>query len=690
MIRRTGQAPWRILEAISMVLVFAIGAGVWDTVSIVGVIAFIFVLTGRVLGLLDALSKDPDDRRRAVRQEAEHGASPPEETYRHLSDIEMQQREENRAGDPLLMSEEKASCSPPPPSINEATWNERYQFWEKQEQGLKGEYDPDSEQRWGAMASVSTAAGSGQLGKSVDWSDEDYTVVYDEGEEEVVTWDQGEEAEDEGNEDEEEEEEEESSPEEEEEEVNGDESNAEQQTDQYEHFEDSKEEEFEYVPYETAQKNTMDFERLDREVLVRHDSEGYEDPLAPDKRRISYSEEEQETESSTPQGPPQSEDLKPFTSSEIDDQIEIRHIEGKGRCCFARRDFAPGEIIFIELPTLAAIPSIDTPLWEKLSEINEEEALDLPPIWHLAALYSLTKLPKSEQRVLLEKWVPGEFPFGLLKQLVNTDKNKAPSRDLKRILAKTQLAVDAKRYERYLQVWRYNSFGHHVESDGLVLYNRISMLAHDCLASACWHYGENDAFVLRARHHIKQGQEITISYVGDDDLYKSTNNDIAKYLEFETAYITRLEETDKTDLADAEAVYAEAQRVFSQHWVLYLLDGILFDAYRENEQWMEATMHQTNRIQYATQAIPHATFTLAWLHEERGDAASNSAETPVSGFLRWEAHRDFAAPFWFLRNLICQSYETAMNMMIVLTGWHHSYTISAGQKLNRYQHPESQ
>lgn len=50
------------------------------------------------------------------------------------------------------------------------------------------------------------------------------------------------------------------------------------------------------------------------------------------------------------------------------------------------------------------------------------------------------------------------------------------------------------------------------------------MLAHDCAASACWHYGEMDAFVLRARQYIKKGDEITISYVGDDDLFKSTNS----------------------------------------------------------------------------------------------------------------------------------------------------------------------
>ncbi|ETW56340.1 hypothetical protein PFUGPA_01669, partial [Plasmodium falciparum Palo Alto/Uganda] len=52
----------------------------------------------------------------------------------------------------------------------------------------------------------------------------------------------------------------------------------------------------------------------------------------------------------------------------------------------------------------------------------------------------------------------------------------------------------------------------------------ISMLAHSCISTACWHYGENDSFVLRARINLNPGDEITISYLGDDDLYKSSNS----------------------------------------------------------------------------------------------------------------------------------------------------------------------
>lgn len=77
MIRHTGQAPWRILEAVSMLLLFIIGFAVYRGVSAVGVLAFFFVLSGRILGTLDALSKDPNERRRAIANEPQHQSAPP-------------------------------------------------------------------------------------------------------------------------------------------------------------------------------------------------------------------------------------------------------------------------------------------------------------------------------------------------------------------------------------------------------------------------------------------------------------------------------------------------------------------------------------------------------------------------------------------------------------------------------------
>lgn len=268
------------------------------------------------------------------------------------------------------------------------------------------------------------------------------------------------------------------------------------------------------------------------------------------------------------------------------------------------------------------------------------------------------------------------------------------------------------------------------------------MISHSCSSTATWHYGEDDAFILRARQYIAQGDEITISYIGDDDLYKATHTrqeklsgwlftcqcdrcmdpcdltrgfrcpccgagttffrtekqvdqaisdgttsatpctlcsrtpspkTIKKYLTFEEAYIARLDETDKSDLPDAEMVYLEAQRVFSQHWVLYSLDTLLFNAYRDLSLWDEARAHQQNRIDYALHVIPKASYTLAWLFEEIGDIFANSITTTLEqGCLTG-----------FQKNFLARMYETAMNMLFILCGSQHTYTIAAHRKLSQ-------
>merc|ERR1712187_178317 len=48
------------------------------------------------------------------------------------------------------------------------------------------------------------------------------------------------------------------------------------------------------------------------------------------------------------------------------------------------------------------------------------------------------------------------------------------------------------------------------------------MCAHSCDPTSCWSFGEGDAFVLRARTALRKDDELTISYLQDDELLKST------------------------------------------------------------------------------------------------------------------------------------------------------------------------
>lgn len=109
LIRKTGQAPWRALELASVILVFIIGICFWDEVSIIGWISSVLVLTGRTLGMLDVLSKEPEPIRQGNREsqsEVTHSAPPSKifEQDEELSDERNNQidREEVPPPQPIL------------------------------------------------------------------------------------------------------------------------------------------------------------------------------------------------------------------------------------------------------------------------------------------------------------------------------------------------------------------------------------------------------------------------------------------------------------------------------------------------------------------------------------------------------------------------------------------------------------
>ncbi|KAH0472731.1 MAG: uncharacterized protein KVP18_000129 [Porospora cf. gigantea A] len=133
----------------------------------------------------------------------------------------------------------------------------------------------------------------------------------------------------------------------------------------------------------------------------------------------------------------------------------------------------------------------------------------MPVVWHLASIYSCRRLNSQQQRILGEKWRP--------------EKNPTVSADISRVCQRLNLLdVNPVQYEQFINSWRYNCFGHHTEKDGIVIFDKISFMSHSCCSTATWHYGPEDSFVLRARQHMRPGDEITITYIGDEDLLKST------------------------------------------------------------------------------------------------------------------------------------------------------------------------
>jgi len=360
----------------------------------------------------------------------------------------------------------------------------------------------------------------------------------------------------------------------------------------------------------------------------------------------------------------------------IERSVFVEETENKGRCLFTTEAVDPGQVIFIEAPTLCAIPPLAPDIWKQLQDLHEAQSLSLGTItFYFAAVASMLLLDDEGLQIILDKFIP--------------DPDEPVSDDVHRIIKslnvkdiKTKKTMDPQLFQRLLSAWRYNSFGHHTE-DGLVLYNRISMCAHSCDPSCCWSYGDDDAFVLRARRQLAKGEELTISYLTDDDLLKAIiirrqklNNwkftcccerceepidyargfrcvrcrsgvcyyavssttesgdsltscklcnfvfpeqEVKTLIQTETSYANRVESLDKTDIADVELVFNAAIDPFVDHWVLYVMNTILFENCRDKELIEQSSRHQLERIRFHNLVFPRVTFILAWAYEAQAD-----------------------------------------------------------------------
>lgn len=408
-----------------------------------------------------------------------------------------------------------------------------------------------------------------------------------------------------------------------------------------------------------------------------------------------------------------SEETTAWSAARIDRRAIVKDSPDKGRCLFTNEGCDPGNVVFIERPTLVALPAMAPKIWEHLTKLHEEQPLNLGTVtFHFAALMSQLNLDPMSIDIILDKYVP--------------DPDEDPGEDVLRILQSLQehlpdamgpQPLDPRKIQRLVSAWRYNSFGHHKE-DGLVLYNRISMCAHSCDPSCCWSYGDDDAFVLRARVALNAGDELTISYLQDEDLLKSTavrqqklqnwrftcqcarcsllvdtgrgfrcrrcrigilnasasgtleachvcsalpsQEDTKMLLQLEEEYVLRVENLDKTDVPDVETVYQAALDIFEKHWILYVMDTMLWEAYRE-KKLPDAIEHQRRRIDFHEHYYFRPTFILAWCHEEFGDCLVN-----LHSNRKWQ---------------YVQEFQRAYQMLAILCGTNHQYTASPYNKL---------
>lgn len=416
------------------------------------------------------------------------------------------------------------------------------------------------------------------------------------------------------------------------------------------------------------------------------------------------------------------DDTKAWTKARIDKCSSVKETPGKGRCLFTKSACEPGQVVFVEEPMLVTVPSLAPKLWAHLNQLHEDQPLNLGTItFHFAALMSQVLLEPMSIDIILDKFVPNadEEPGDDVIRIIESLNSFGVEEQQEDGIKLDVHAMDLRRLQKLVSAWRYNSFGHHKE-DGLVLYNRISMCAHSCDPSCCWSYGDDDAFVMRARFALHEGDELTISYLQDEDLLKSTlvrqeklqnwcftcqcercilqvdmgrgfrcrkcrtgivyanasgtlepchmcsapvpKEDVTMLLQLEEEYQQRVESLDKTDVADVEAVYEAALEIFDRHWIMYVMDTMLWEAYKE-DQLHDAVEHQRLRILFHEHYYCRPTFIFAWSHEELGDAVQS-----LYPHRKWQQG---------------QAFQRAHQMLAILCGSSHQYTGSPYNKLNQ-------
>ncbi|GBE60264.1 apical complex lysine methyltransferase [Babesia ovata] len=437
---------------------------------------------------------------------------------------------------------------------------------------------------------------------------------------------------------------------------------------------------------------------------------------------------------------PMVEDIEPFSDDKIMSLVEIAPAPGKGRCMYVRNGYEPGGLILIEKPLFVIVPNDNIEIWNTINSLHEKQPLLLSPLWHHAALITIMTGTKEKLEVMRGKWV--------------LDPDPPVSEDVYRILEATcvaqadgtfvysnQVVVDPKFYQFLLQVWPLNAFGHTTDPNGLVLYNKISFLAHSCDATACWHHVGDDYFVLRARRRLRPGDELTISYLGEPDLlapthkrrellynwsfycecprciipvdcargflcklcrygrvgfyqdsnstrlvsdactlcdYVFTESDITEYLDLERAYAERIDCIDANDLCDIQEVYNHARNVFKQHWCLYRLETLLFECFKERGEADLARYYLQQRISFADAVMRRPLYCVAFMHEEYADMLLASAGIDKESEQIPEVNVNVE-----LLNIVMGSYFRAATLLAVLSGLNHAYYYTVLYKHNR-------
>jgi hypothetical protein len=122
---------------------------------------------------------------------------------------------------------------------------------------------------------------------------------------------------------------------------------------------------------------------------------------------------------------------------------------------------------------------------------------------------------------------------------------------------------------------------------------------------------------------------------------------LSKYILLEDSYVTRLGQTDQTDLDDLFSVQSDALNLFHDyHWVVYVLDTWIGEALKKKDESIVADRqhHIQRRIQFLNHAFPPSNYTTAWAYEELGDCFATMNRSR-------ESETAYAESYWRIKIL---------------------------------------
>eukprot|EP00746_Dinoflagellata_sp_MGD_P148684 gnl/MRDRNA2_/MRDRNA2_80860_c0_seq1.p1 gnl/MRDRNA2_/MRDRNA2_80860_c0~~gnl/MRDRNA2_/MRDRNA2_80860_c0_seq1.p1 ORF type:complete len:286 (+),score=44.13 gnl/MRDRNA2_/MRDRNA2_80860_c0_seq1:86-943(+) len=199
----------------------------------------------------------------------------------------------------------------------------------------------------------------------------------------------------------------------------------------------------------------------------------------------------------------------------------------KGRILLASCSFKQGDAIFCEETLHSISPQHGNCMYDKLCQVCIEHAdvFELEPIWYFSALCSLTAAELVyKYRCRCEHLLATPDVQKKLLMLYRPEPQMVHSNAftiLAELFAERNTVTGAHLYT-LMDVWSFNSFACR-KSGGLELFWLAPMMSHSCCPSAFITTDTKGVTHVCALHDIEVGQEISISYLSQSDLKRSSS-----------------------------------------------------------------------------------------------------------------------------------------------------------------------